>query len=96
MPEDRVLHLASESLVFRKKLVTDAGMLRQQNYSRAVDRHGTMVPLVRHGSSYMVVIVEKQVYGGPWTKGDNTCGLKVLSGAPEVIRTPGLLIRSSK
>ena len=42
----------------------------------------------------MVVIVEKQPYGGPWTKGDNTCGLKVLSGAPEVIRTPGLLIRS--
>jgi hypothetical protein len=46
--------------------------------------------------SPMVVTVEKQVYGGPWTKGDNTCGLKVLSGAPEVIRTPGLLIRSSK
>jgi hypothetical protein len=44
----------------------------------------------------MVVTVEKQVYGDPWTKGDNTCGLKVLSGAPEVIRTPGLLICSSK
>jgi hypothetical protein len=46
--------------------------------------------------SPMVVIVEKQATGGPWTRGDKTWGMKVLSGAPEVIRTPGLLIRSSK
>jgi hypothetical protein len=45
--------------------------------------------------SPMVVIVEKQPYGGPWTRGDNTCGLKVLTGAPEVIRTPGLLISAA-
>jgi hypothetical protein len=44
----------------------------------------------------MLVIVEKQPYGDTWTTGDKTCGFKVLSGAPEVIRTPGLLVRSSK
>jgi hypothetical protein len=42
----------------------------------------------------MVVTVRKQVYGDPWTRGDKTWGFKVLGGAPEVIRTPGLLIRS--
>ena len=40
----------------------------------------------------MVVTGEKQPFGDPGVKGDKTWELKVLSGAPEVIRTPGLLI----